>query len=113
MSSFFFQTITGVNVNGFSPNGVSIGIVEIWCGIANGQIWSIFFIFDIYLPMRCPYFHFQVITSKYQWIFTKLGMCIDIVEILFGLLMAKFHQFLAELSACNTSVFSVSGQYLE
>ena len=22
--------------------------------------------------------------SKYQWIFTKLGMCIDIVEIWFG-----------------------------
>ena len=23
--------------------------------------------------------------SKYQWIFTKLGMCIDIVEICFGI----------------------------
>ena len=23
--------------------------------------------------------------SKYQWIFTKLGMCIDIVEIWFGI----------------------------
>ena len=23
--------------------------------------------------------------SKYQWIFTKLGMCIDIVEIYFGI----------------------------
>ena len=32
--------------------------------------------------------------SKYQWIFTKLGMCIDIVEIGLGLLMGKFHQFL-------------------
>ena len=23
--------------------------------------------------------------SKYQWIFTKLGMCIDVVETLFGI----------------------------
>ena len=32
--------------------------------------------------------------SKHQWIFTKFGMCIDIVELWFGiqLLMGKFHQ---------------------
>ena len=35
----------------------------------------------------------------------KLGMCIDIVEIGFGLLMGKFCQFLTELSACDTSIF--------
>ena len=28
--------------------------------------------------------------SKYQWIFTKIGMCIDIVETGLGLLMGKF-----------------------
>ena len=33
----------------------------------------------------CLYFHFLIITCKYQWIFTKLGMCIDIVEVLFGI----------------------------
>ena len=32
--------------------------------------------------------------SKSQWIFTKLDMCIDIVEIGLGLLMGKFDQFL-------------------
>ena len=37
--------------------------------------------------------------SKYQWIFAKLGMCIDIVEIRFGIANGKFHQFLMELSA--------------
>ena len=37
--------------------------------------------------------------SRYQWIFTKLCMCIDIVEICIELLMVKFHQFLTELSA--------------
>ena len=33
-------------------------------------------------------------------------MCIDIVEICLGLLMGKLHQFLTELSARDTSVFS-------
>ena len=32
--------------------------------------------------------------SKYQWVFTKLAMCIDIVEVCLGMLIAKFHQFL-------------------
>ena len=40
--------------------------------------------------------------SKHQWIFTKLGMCIDIVEIWFGI----FCQFLTELSARDTPIFS-------
>ena len=30
-------------------------------------------------------FHFRMILSKHQWISTKLGMCIDIVEIWFGI----------------------------
>ena len=33
----------------------------------------------------CPYFHLWLITSKYQWIFPKLGVCIDIVETWFGI----------------------------
>ena len=37
--------------------------------------------------------------SKYQWIFAKLGVCIDIVEIWFGLILGKFLQFLTDLSA--------------
>ena len=42
--------------------------------------------------------------SKQQWIFTKLGMCIDIMEIWFGIamLMGKFRQFFTELSARDT-----------
>ena len=44
--------------------------------------------------------------SKHQWIFTKLGMCIDIVERSgLGLLMGKFHQIFRELSAQDTSIF--------
>ena len=33
---------------------------------------------------RTPYFRFWTITSKYKRTFTKLGMCIDIVEMWFG-----------------------------
>ena len=44
--------------------------------------------------------------SKHEWIFTKLGMCIDIVEIGLGLLMGKFCQNLTVLSAQDTPIFS-------
>ena len=44
--------------------------------------------------------------SKHQWIFTKVGMCIDIVEMWFGMLMGKLHQILTELSARDMPVFS-------
>ena len=60
-----------------------IDIVEIWFGIANGQISSIF---DRVICLRHPIFSFPDDNlSKHQWIFTKLGMCIDIVEIWFGI----------------------------
>ena len=44
--------------------------------------------------------------SKHQWIFTKLGMCIDIVRSALVLLMGKFRQILTELSARDTPKFS-------
>ena len=62
---------------------MSIDIVEIWFGIANGKFRQ----FLTQLSARdtsefsLPDYHL----SKYQWIFTKLGVCIDIVEILFGI----------------------------
>ena len=60
-------------------------IMEVWFGIANGQILSDF---DSYLPKTCPYFRFWTITwCKCQGILTKLGTCIDITgkEVLFGI----------------------------
>ena len=58
-----------------------IDIVEIWLGIANGQVSSNS---DSYLPVKHRYFHFlEIANSKYQWIFTKLGMCIDFMAIMF------------------------------
>ena len=56
-----------------------IDIVEIWFGIANGQI-----LLNICLS-RSDIFVFQMITSKCQGILTKLGTCIDIKEIWFGI----------------------------
>ena len=44
--------------------------------------------------------------SKHKWIFTKLGMCIDIVELWFGISNGQFRQILTELSARDTPIFS-------
>ena len=41
--------------------------------------------------------------SKYQWIFIKRGMCIDIVEIWFGITNGQISSIF-ELSACHTIV---------
>ena len=59
-----------------------IDIVEIANGIANGQIsW----ILSKFLARNMSIFSFTDSNfSKYEKIFTKLGMCIDIV-ILFGI----------------------------
>ena len=40
--------------------------------------------------------------SKRQWIFTKLGMCIGIVEIWFGMAYGQIASVFEELSACDT-----------
>ena len=49
--------------------------------------------------------------SKCQWIFTKLGMYIDIVEIWFRNAdgQISFIEFLTELSGSYTSMFSFPG----
>ena len=48
-----------------------------------------------------------MITSKRQWIFTKLGMCIDIWRSGLRLLIGKFLQILTEyVSARDTHMVS-------
>ena len=60
-----------------------IDVVEIWFGIANGQISSNFMELSAW---GTPIFSFPDDNlRKHQWIFTKLGMCIDIMEIWFGI----------------------------
>ena len=44
--------------------------------------------------------------SKHQWIFIKLGMWIDIVEIWFRIANGHICQILTELSARDTPIFS-------
>ena len=44
--------------------------------------------------------------SERQWVFTKFGICIDIVEIWFGIANGQISSILTELSARDTSFFS-------
>ena len=44
--------------------------------------------------------------SKRQWIFTKLGMCPDIVDIWFGIANGQISSNFTELSARDMPIFS-------
>ena len=63
----------------FTKLGMCINIVEIWFGIANGQILSNF---DGVICQRHAH---SLKLSKCRRILTKLGTCIDIKEVLFGI----------------------------
>ena len=72
-----------------------IDIVGLCFWIANGQICQ--FLTGL---SACDTFVFLFLDNnlgRSQWIFTKLDVCIDVVESWFG--MGKFHQFVSELSA--------------
>ena len=67
----------------FTKLGLCIDIVEIWFGIANGQILSNFD--GVICTIHVPYFRFWTITCVN--VKTKIGICIDtcIKEIWFGI----------------------------
>ena len=70
----------------FPRFGACVDIVEIWFGIATGQISSIFERVKNVSACNTSTFSFLDHNfSKYQCMFPKLGMCIDIVEICFGI----------------------------
>ena len=51
-------------------------------------------------PSVCPSVHVSFPDdnlSKHQWIFTKLGMCIDIVEIWFGIANGQISSILTPI----------------
>ena len=81
-----------------------IDIVEIWFGIANGQILSILTEFS---PRHAHIFCFRMITSV-----NVNGFSPNLVSALIlwrsgmGLLLGKFRQFLTEVSARDTPIFS-------
>ena len=92
----------------FTKLGMCIDIVEIWFGIANGQILSKFY--GAICP-RSPYFRFRMIT----WVningFSPNLVCALILwRSGFGLLMGKVCQSLTELSARDMPIFSFSRQ---
>ena len=74
-----------MNVNGFSPSLIRVLILK-RSGFGSIEIGPISSVFDSYLPATGVGFLFPDDNlSTYQWIFTKLVVCIDIVEILFGI----------------------------
>ena len=86
----------------FTKLDVCINIMETWFGIADGQISSIF---DSYLPVTCPYFHFWMITLVNINRFSLNLVCALILwRSAFGLLMGKFCPFLTVICP-HTSVF--------
>ena len=57
---------------------------------------------SVHLSIRRMSVHFSFPDdnlSKHQWIFTKLGMCIDIMEIWFGIANGQILQIFTELHA--------------
>ena len=63
--------------------------------------------------VRPSVFRFRTITSKHQWIFTKFGMCIDIVEIWFGIANGQVSSNSCGVICPRHAYIFVSGWWLE
>ena len=83
-SVFHFQMLTWVNFNWFSPNLVcALIFFKSGLGLLMGKFHQILIELS---AQDTPIISFPDDNlSKHQWIFTKLGMCIDIVEICIGI----------------------------
>ena len=90
MYVYLFQDVNWVNINRFSPNLVCTLIL--WKS-SFGLLMGKFCHFWILYIHPSVFSHLDDKLSKFQWIFTKLGMCIDIVEIWFGI---------ANMQICST-----------
>ena len=84
----------------FTKLVVCIDMVEIWFGIAYGQISSK--IDRVICPLHVRIFVSGDNLSKYQWSFTKLYMCMAIVEIWFRIVNRQISSILTELSTRDT-----------
>ena len=81
---FRFHSITWVNVYRFSPNLVRALILwKSGLGFLIGRFHQ--FLTELSAHNRSIFSFLDDNFSKYAWIFTKLGVCIDIVEICFGI----------------------------
>ena len=88
----------------FTKLGMCIDIVEIWFGIANGQISSHFYgvICPRYAHIGFPDYNL----SKLQGIFTKLAICIDIKQIWFGIAIGQISsKFYGVICLRHTHIF--------
>ena len=97
--------LTSVNLHGFSQNLVYALIV--WrsgLGLLIGRFVQ--FLTELSAHDTSVFSFRDDNFSKYQWIFTQLGMSIDSVEICLGIANDQIYQSLTELSACSTTVFS-------
>ena len=106
---FQFQIITLVNRNGFSPNlvcalilrrpglGLQMGKLHQFLTVLSARDTSIFSFLDDNF-------------SKYQWIFTKLGMCIDIVEICFWIANGQISSIFYRVVCLQYTCILLTGQ---
>ena len=106
-----FQMITLVNINGFSTNLVYTLIL--W----SSSFWLLMGKFCQFLTELSAHdasmFSFTDDNlSKYQCIFTKLGICIDVVEIWFGIANGQISSTLTVVSQRHIYIF-ISGWSLE
>ena len=95
---FHFWMITLVNTNGLSPNLVCALIL--WTSalvLPMGKFRA--FLTELSALDTSIFSFLDNNFNKYLWIFTKLGMCIDVLDICFGIANGQFHQFFTKLSA--------------
>ena len=79
---FHFQTITSLNINGFSPIFVCVLIFwKIGTEVLMGRFCTVLTELSVRDTSIVSFPDNNL--SKSQWIFTKLNMCIDLVEIWF------------------------------
>ena len=107
-----FRMITWVNINGFSPNLVCALILwKSGLGLLMGKFRKIL----TELSARdTPIFSFLGNNlSKRQWIFTKLGMCIDTVKIWIGFANGQISSNFDGVICPRHAHIFVSGRWLE
>ena len=83
-SVYHFWMITWVNINGFSPN--LVWALILWRSGFELLMSKFLSNFDGCSAWDTPIFSFPDDNlSECQWIFTKLGICIDIMEVWIGI----------------------------
>ena len=104
MSIYSFWIITLENINGFSPNLICAMIL--WRSefeLLTGKFHQ--FLTELSTCDRSVFSFPDDNFNKCQWIFTKLGLCISIVEIWFRIAHWQISSILDTVICHNTSIF--------